>query len=175
MSKPIIFYSLIGMGISAYSIYVKVQSEMDPKYEAMCDMNEKVSCTKVFNSEYGRGFGLISKDSPLNISNGIFGLVHYLIIAIMGNKKHYLKTVNIFQIIVLFLGFFDSMMLIKLQFGLVILSNLMSVYLAYVLYFILQDFCLVCVATYIFNIVLLVFVWKKLAMLKEKESHIKVY
>ncbi|CAO1433633.1 unnamed protein product [Diamesa hyperborea] len=155
MSKPIIFYSFIGMCISAYTIYVKVQSEMDPKYEAMCDINPKVSCTKVFNSEYGRGFGLIPKDSPLNLPNGLFGIVHYFIIAL--------------------LGFFDSIKLVKLQFGLVILSNLLSVYLAYVLYFILQDLCLVCVATYIFNIVSLVFVWKKLAMLKEKESHIKMY
>lgn len=89
MSKPIIFYSLIGMGLSAYTIYVKIQSEMDPKYQAMCDINQKVSCTKVFNSEFGRGFGLIPKDSPLNLPNGIFGLIHYFIIALLGKKKNF--------------------------------------------------------------------------------------
>ena len=92
MSKPIIFYSVIGIVISAYSIYVKVQSEMDSKYEAMCDFNEKVSCTKVFNSEYGRGFGLIPKDSPLNLPNGIFGLMHYFIIAILGKKTYHFNN-----------------------------------------------------------------------------------
>ena len=43
-----------------------------------------------------------------------------------------------------------------LQLYLSVLSNIGSVYLAYVLYFILQNICVVCVSIYVVNFLLLV-------------------
>ena len=31
------------------------------KYEALCDVSEKVSCTKVFNTSFAKGFGVLDK------------------------------------------------------------------------------------------------------------------
>lgn len=59
-----------------------------------------------------------------------------------------------------------SFRLAKFQFGLVASSNFMSMYLAYLLYFVLHDFCVVCVSTYIVNILLTVLAFKRLSTLQ---------
>ncbi len=48
----------------------------------MCDIDETTPCTRVFNSSYGRGFGVIGKlmgdeEHPLNVPNSIFGIGFY--------------------------------------------------------------------------------------------------
>lgn len=42
----------IGIILSIYAYYVETQSELDSNYEAMCDINEHISCTKVFSSKW---------------------------------------------------------------------------------------------------------------------------
>ena len=56
-----LFLCLCGAGLAGYAYYVEMESEKNPEYEALCDINEEISCTKVFNSEYGKGFGVIQK------------------------------------------------------------------------------------------------------------------
>lgn len=99
----------IGIILSIYAYYVETQSELDSNYEAMCDINEHISCTKVFsskwdlhkilfkqkkkncyanNSRYGKGFGIIGlifgENSILNQPNGLTGIFFYLLLAILG-------------------------------------------------------------------------------------------
>jgi uncharacterized membrane protein len=38
---------LVGLALSGYAMYVEYQSEQNPSYEAMCDINNRVSCSKV--------------------------------------------------------------------------------------------------------------------------------
>jgi uncharacterized membrane protein len=38
---------LVGLALSAYALYVEYKSEQNPSYEAMCDINSRVSCSKV--------------------------------------------------------------------------------------------------------------------------------
>ena len=45
----------VGLGISGYSYYVSMKSKDDENYVALCDIDESISCTKVFNSTYGKG------------------------------------------------------------------------------------------------------------------------
>lgn len=41
----------IGVILSIYAYYVEIQSEKDSNYEALCDINEHISCTNVFSSK----------------------------------------------------------------------------------------------------------------------------
>lgn len=117
--------SIIGFLLSAYSLYVEIKSSKSKSYKAVCDINEKVSCTKVFSSQYGKILGL---------SNSFYGILLYILIFIL----------NIYEYA-------------NLIFYLAILSVLGSVYLAYVMYFKIKSYCLVCNAIYAVNILLLVF------------------
>lgn len=40
-----------GAGLSLYSYYVEMKLHEDESYEAMCDISEQISCSKVFTSE----------------------------------------------------------------------------------------------------------------------------
>ena len=53
-------------------------------------------------------------------------------------------------------AFAHSISAAKLQIFLAVLANCGSVYLGYILYFILDDFCVICVSTYVVNFILLI-------------------
>lgn len=48
-----------------------------------------------------------------------------------------------------------------------ILSVMGSLYLGYILYFVLKDFCFICITTYALNFILLVLNYKRLVYLNE--------
>ena len=53
---------LAGLALSLYAYYVEVMMEASGgQYEALCDVSEKVSCTKVFNTSFAKGFGIVDK------------------------------------------------------------------------------------------------------------------
>ncbi|GBM71329.1 Vitamin K epoxide reductase complex subunit 1-like protein 1 [Araneus ventricosus] len=133
-------FCIAGLLLSIYAYHVEVKKEKDENYTAMCDISEHMSCTAAFSSKYGKGFGIlehiVGKESILNQPNSVFGLVFYLIFMPLGEIPN--LTVS------------------KIMIGLAVLSNLCSVYLAYILMFILYDFCVVCVTTYAVNFFLLI-------------------
>lgn len=53
-------------------------------------------------------------------------------------------------------GLFKNVSAARIQVFLAFISNALSVYLAYLLYFVLEDFCLVCVSTYVVNIAIII-------------------
>ncbi|XP_035691505.1 vitamin K epoxide reductase complex subunit 1-like protein 1 [Branchiostoma floridae] len=129
-----------GLVLSGYAFYVETSKEADHSYTAMCDVSESVSCSKVFTSRFGRGFGLVEPilgaDSPLNLPNSIFGLAFYIMQLCLGVVP----------------GMSVSIVLLATS----VLSCLGCVYLAYILYFILQDACIVCISTYVVNTFMLI-------------------
>lgn len=153
--------TFVGLLLSLYALHVEISKEKDENYTAYCDINENMSCSRVFGSRYGKGFGflgiLLGNDSILNLPNPVYGIVFYGSLMVLGEVDSY--RVN------------------TLQLGMAILSNIGSGYLAYILYFILHDLCLVCVTTYFVNAALLVCyilqrpnsVVSKNEMLKKKE------
>uniref|UniRef100_A0A336LL03 vitamin-K-epoxide reductase (warfarin-sensitive) n=1 Tax=Culicoides sonorensis TaxID=179676 RepID=A0A336LL03_CULSO len=144
--------SLIGTLISCYGFYVEYQAESNTNYTAMCDISEAVSCTKVFSTEYGKGFGVVGKilgkESALNVPNGVYGLIFYSIMLVTSLMK--------------------CGKIARIQKWMAITSNLLSCYLAYLLYFVIQNFCVVCVSLYVVNAFLLVFSIQKVNSLKER-------
>lgn len=43
---------IVGAGLSMYSYYVEMKLATDSSYEAMCDVSEEFSCSKVFKSQW---------------------------------------------------------------------------------------------------------------------------
>jgi vitamin-K-epoxide reductase (warfarin-sensitive) len=80
--------SLVGLGLSCYSLYVELQLETDNDYVALCDITPRISCTKVFKTTYAKGFGIIDKlvgvDHWLNQPNPVYGTAFYAIIFVFG-------------------------------------------------------------------------------------------
>uniref|UniRef100_A0A668TNK0 vitamin-K-epoxide reductase (warfarin-sensitive) n=1 Tax=Oreochromis aureus TaxID=47969 RepID=A0A668TNK0_OREAU len=137
--KVRMFLCLFGLVLSIYALHVEVSRERNPDYRALCDLGESVSCSKVFTSRWGRGFGLVqyfvAKDSPLNQPNSVLGIIFYTLQ--MGLGLSVSKKAAAFLV-------FSSWV-----------SVAGSLYLASILAFVLGDFCMVCVSTYIVNFALL--------------------
>lgn len=104
--------------------------------------------------------------SIFNQPNTIYGLFFFLIQLLL-RMRFYLtfkfKISFLFCIFVFLLSivlFRNNKRALRAKILLSVFANIGNLYLAYVLYFILKDFCIVCVSTYIVNILLLVFNYK---------------
>ncbi|XP_007894766.1 vitamin K epoxide reductase complex subunit 1-like protein 1 isoform X2 [Callorhinchus milii] len=100
---------------------------------------------------WGRGFGLVEiifgTDSALNQPNSIYGLIFYTLQLLLG------MTVSAMAALILMTSS--------------IVSVVGAMYLSYILYFVLKDFCIICIAMYILNIILLIINYKRLVYLNE--------
>uniref|UniRef100_A0A8C3HHP4 vitamin-K-epoxide reductase (warfarin-sensitive) n=1 Tax=Chrysemys picta bellii TaxID=8478 RepID=A0A8C3HHP4_CHRPI len=138
----------LGLALSVYALHVESSRERDPGYRAMCDLSPSVSCSKVFTSRWGRGFGLVEdllgKHSVFNQPNSLFGIVFYILQTLLGNTLAAVTLV-----------------------GTSVVSIAGSLYLAYILFFVLHDFCLVCVTTYLLNGALLLLNYKRLHSIRK--------
>merc|ERR1711973_19142 len=130
---------------------------------ALCDIDETISCSKVFTSKYGKGFGLVElitgdEKHPLNQPNSLYGIIFYALFGL------------------LYLCSGSSKFLANLQFFSFIIANGMSCYLGYILYFVLQDLCVLCLSTYAVNFILLILHYcKKRSLRKKSSSHMDSY
>ncbi|TSK14507.1 Vitamin K epoxide reductase complex subunit 1-like protein 1 [Bagarius yarrelli] len=145
---------VLGLILSVYALHVELSRESDPDYRAMCDLAESVSCSKVFTSRWGRGFGLVQlfaeKDSILNQPNSVLGIIFYTLQLGLGQMMS--STAATYLV----MGSWVSVA------G--------SIYLASILVFVLGDFCMVCVSTYIINFALLYTNLKRRTGLKGKQK-----
>eukprot|EP00808_Paulinella_micropora_P023160 g55805.t1 len=151
--------SLAGILLSVYSLYVEHQKDLNPGYIAGCDFSATWSCSKVFESKWGTGFGvvgdLLGEDHILNQPNGVLGIVHYSLVLLLGgsSKPLWLRR-------------------------LVFLANVAGAwgccYLAYILYFVLEDACVVCLSLYVVQLTLLIITYldlqKKPTITRKKQS-----
>ncbi|KAG5854712.1 vitamin K epoxide reductase complex subunit 1 [Anguilla rostrata] len=145
---------VFGLVLSVYALHVEVSRERDPEYRAMCDLAQSVSCSKVFTSRWGRGFGLVQllvpKDSALNQPNSVLGIIFYTLQLALGHSVS--KRAALFLVVSSWVSVAGSL------------------YLAAVLVFVLGDFCVVCVSTYLVNFALLYINLKRKVGLEESKE-----
>ncbi|KAG6580387.1 vitamin K epoxide reductase complex subunit 1 [Phytophthora cinnamomi] len=137
----------LGVAVSAYGVYVKTQKmARGNEYTALCDA-EAFSCSEVLTSEYSSllsYWGLVRKHSVLDVSNAHLGVLAYSLFMLypVVRKVPY-----------------HAQFYLAVSIG----AAAVMVYLAYILAFVLRDFCLVCVATYVITAALL---WNSLALVR---------
>ena len=71
MAFGIYIISIIGLFLSVYAFFVEKNIKKSKSYKPLCDISNKVSCTKAFSSKYG---------SLAGISNSFVGIFFYLIV-----------------------------------------------------------------------------------------------
>ncbi|MBI2208435.1 vitamin K epoxide reductase family protein [Candidatus Woesearchaeota archaeon] len=92
MALTLLIILAIGFLLSLYSFYVERKVSSQKNYKAVCDISDKLSCTKAFATGYGKIFG---------ISNGLAGMLFYGIVLITVfygalNLAFYLSVLSIF-------------------------------------------------------------------------------
>ncbi|XP_062994513.1 vitamin K epoxide reductase complex subunit 1 [Elgaria multicarinata webbii] len=141
----------VGLALSVYAFHVETSKERDDTYQAMCDISAAISCSRVFTSRWGRGFGLVAgllgPHSVFNQPNSVFGLAFYILQVLLGFSSSGLAAITLL--------------------GSSFISIAGSLYLAYILFFVLHDFCVICVSTYALNFALLFLNYKRLSYLNQ--------
>ena len=118
-----------GVAVSLYALHVE-RSMKDPFYEPMCNTSWG-SCAAVFGSDWAHllsKWGLVKKHSPLDLSLATMGAANYGLYVAYPIWK-------------------SPSFLLAIAFA----SCFFSVYLLYVLKFILKDFCIVCTSFHLIN------------------------
>ncbi len=70
----------LGYILTIYALYVEYKAYHSDDYEALCDISEEVSCSKILTSEYAKTLsyiGLVPKDSILDLPNAVYGVFFY--------------------------------------------------------------------------------------------------
>lgn len=149
-----LIFSIAGMVLSLYALHVEHESNKSSEFKSLCDFSPEMSCSKVFNSEYGKiwsKLGLIPKDSLLDQPNALYGFVFYCIIA----ATTFVRKNSIVAHIALFFGIF---------------SVILSAYLGYILAFVMKHLCVLCVSTYVCNTGICIDSFLKLRALKKENK-----
>ncbi|CAD7966709.1 unnamed protein product [Amoebophrya sp. A120] len=177
---PVVFLSgCFGILLQFYTLHVEQQLEQNPGYQAACDFTDETtqvpilslfsflkgsSCSKVFQSSYARllsHFGLVERHGKYDFTLPYFGLVYFILVLTFPAGRKW-KKIAAFD-------FVPSP--IDLYYYLGIASLLFTVYLASVLKFVLQEFCIVCFATYCLNVICFVcFYLERRACERQKTS-----
>lgn len=66
--------AVIGFVLSWYAYHVEQYAGKKKGYHPFCDVNDRVSCTKAFSSEYGKTFG---------VTNGTWGMLIYAVMIVL--------------------------------------------------------------------------------------------
>mmetsp|Transcript_34965 Transcript_34965/g.64281 ORF Transcript_34965/g.64281 Transcript_34965/m.64281 type:complete len:177 (-) Transcript_34965:325-855(-) len=150
------FLCIIGIVLSAYSIYVEHKVHQHDQYDgpdggeefqALCDIELiGASCSAVFSLPEGKMmsyFGIVPEGHALDVPNGVLGMLFYTYSYI----RYFNKKRSPTAIAVLFTPSINAIICT--------LAIASSVFLARKL-FILRELCVVCVSTHIINTTLMI-------------------
>ncbi len=74
-SSAILILAVIGLALSLYAYYLEYKLQDNSNYAAACDLNDRMSCTKVIKSPYSKTFGISNSILGLGYYSAIIGLV----------------------------------------------------------------------------------------------------
>ncbi|CAM9745333.1 unnamed protein product [Ascophyllum nodosum] len=171
----------VGLCLSLYAVYVEYKNEEDPSYEAACDISERMSCSrspcpadhvpdwqprvllgmvearsvnvkktttsKVLTSEWGHiasHLGIIPRGHPLDLANATLGVLYFSVVTL-----HRLLPLASHRACARFV------------FALTLPVVVISLYLAYILFAVLQDICVLCMGIYAVNLTVLVLSYRR--------------
>jgi uncharacterized membrane protein/protein-disulfide isomerase len=124
----ILAFAALGLAASAYALYVHYQLISDPAYAPLCNVGDSVSCTQVFQSQYGSAFGV-----PVAAGGAIWSALVLLLAALGLDLPNRERSARIAGHI-----FLLSTVGLAAVF-----------YFAYASFFILGTACLVCITMYV--------------------------
>jgi uncharacterized membrane protein/protein-disulfide isomerase len=128
MRRLVLIAALVGFGASLTSTVVHYRLLREPGYSSFCDVSSTVNCTQVYLSRYGSIAGV-----PVALVGTVwFGLVVILAAAARDGRKRTPFQENVPAYL----------------FALSTLALALSMYLAYVSFFVLRAVCPMCVTTY---------------------------
>lgn len=81
MLVDVLVIACIGLLLSLYGLFIERRLKVNQSYKPVCDISDKVSCTKTFLSPWGKITG---------VSNVYVGAIVYaimIIVAVMGNAQ----------------------------------------------------------------------------------------
>jgi vitamin-K-epoxide reductase (warfarin-sensitive) len=122
MFALIIFFSLLGLCVSLYAFFIERSLAKNPAYKPLCDISDRISCSKPIKSEYGKIF---------LVSNSIAGIGYYVAVIVAA-------FLNAPFILLIFTS----------------LGILATCFFCYLLFCKVKTICLVCIGTYLINIIL---------------------
>ena len=159
MAKAIInLLALVGLCVAGYALYIEVETVNAEKAglsapSFFCDsLFTGASCSKAITGPYGKVlslWGIVKKGSSLDVPNSLIGSLFYFLAITPWNANSLIA---------------DLFMIGGL------LSLAFSAYLAYILRFVLHEFCIICVSSYVINILLFIFsARERMRMIKEED------
>jgi vitamin-K-epoxide reductase (warfarin-sensitive) len=103
MMSVLFILATIGLALSFYALHVEQYAGRKKGYQAVCDINEELSCTRAFTSDYGQTWG---------VSNAVYGVFFYLIVLMLSiaNESGYILVLSLCAVI-------GSMYLAYVQYG----------------------------------------------------------
>ena len=80
MGKRQLVAAVLGVVVSAYSVYVEGRKREDEDFQPVCNINSWSSCTSAFEHPVGTGFGFVCQitgDGMYAHHRGINILIHF--------------------------------------------------------------------------------------------------
>lgn len=118
--------ALAGLVASASSTYVHLQMITDPGHTSFCDINASVSCTQVYQSQYGTVGGV-----PVAFG----GVVWFISVILLYVASRFASSASALRI--------GGYLLVWSTVGLSV-----AMYMAYASFFVLQTVCVLCLIVY---------------------------
>ena len=135
VTPRVVLLGLVGFAVSLYALHVEHSMAANPFYEPSC-VTKWGSCAAVFSSSYAHllsHWGLVERKSALDLSLASMGAANYFVFAMFP------------------LWPFPAHTKAKMLLGISFASCIFSIYLLYVLKYVLKDFCVVCTTFHAVN------------------------
>ncbi len=70
----LLLLAILGFALSVYAYFVEINVARDEAYKPICDISDRMSCTKLFASQYAKLVG---------IPNTMIGMLFYILIFVL--------------------------------------------------------------------------------------------